>query len=105
MPVIFVGNKKDLVQKPDYQNPGYIDHARDSAVVFRQVQEISNSHNFLRPVECSAKTGENVDRIFNTIAHELVRRKNIKPSLGSTKIRRSDNSFCGGGGGGMCRSS
>lgn len=79
MPIIFVGNKKDLVQKTS-QNPGYrSEEAKECAAIFRQVQEISNANGYLRPVECSAKTGENVQRIFHTIAHELVKRKNIKP--------------------------
>ena len=97
MPIIFVGNKKDLAQKTDFHNPGFTDNPKDTAVIFRQVQEISHSNNFLRPVECSAKTGENVQRIFNTIAHELVRRKNSKPALGTPKVvRPGDSSLCSG---------
>ena len=76
MPIIFVGNKKDLIQKGS-QIPGY--QAEESAAVFKQVQEISNVNGYLRPLECSAKTGENVQRIFYTIAHELVKRRSIKP--------------------------
>ena len=86
MPIIFVGNKKDLVEKVDYRTPGYRDNGREPVNIFGQVQELSHSHSFLRPVECSAKTGENVPRIFNTIARELVRRKNMKPGHGSTKV-------------------
>lgn len=74
MPIIFVGNKKDLMQKKD-RNPGYREEVKDSTVIFRQVQEISNANGYLRPVECSAKTGENVQRVFHTIARELVKRR------------------------------
>lgn len=88
MPIIFVGNKRDLVQKKNH-NPGYRDEVKDNAMVFRQVQEISNVNGYLRPLECSAKTGENVPRIFNTIAHELVKRKSSKPSGGHTNVVQS----------------
>lgn len=84
MPIMFIGNKKDLVEKND--NPGYIEEGKDSTMIFRQVQEISNANGYLRPLECSAKTGANVERIFSTIAHELVRRKHIGPSFNQTKV-------------------
>ncbi len=98
MPAIFVGNKKDVVDKLEYYHtPGYTDNSKDTTYIFRQVQEISNSHSFLRPVECSAKTGENVQRIFDTIARELVRQKNVKPSRTTTKVvGPGGNSFCSG---------
>lgn len=89
MPIIFVGNKKDLVQQP--HNPGYRDAGKgdsssSSGSIFKQVQEISHANSFLRPVECSAKTGENVQRIFHTIAHELAKRKTARPSSGGPNV-------------------
>lgn len=96
MPIIFVGNKKDLVQKKKNSH-GYPDEAKDSAAVFRQVQELSNANGYLRPLECSAKSGENVNRIFNTIAHELIRRKTARPNPGLPKVvnsRRMCSDIC-----------
>jgi GTPase SAR1 family protein len=90
MPVLFVGNKKDLVEKN--VNPGYRGEPRDSSSLFRQIQEISNSNGYLRPLECSAKTGNNVQRIFNTIAHELVRRKQVTTSVSHTNVVQSRHS-------------
>ncbi len=87
MPVLFVGNKRDLVEKDD--NPGYMNEAKDCTVIFRQVQEISNANGYLRPLECSAKSGANVQRIFSTIAHELVRRKSTGPNISTPKVVRS----------------
>lgn len=87
MPIMFVGNKKDLVEKCD--NPGYRDEGKGSISVFRQVQEISNANGYLRPLECSAKSGANVQRIFSTIGHELVRRKNVGPNVSHPNVVRS----------------
>ena len=62
---------------------------KDSAVVFRQLQEISNSNGYLRPIECSAKNGENVERIFMNIAHALVKLKRNKPPVESPRVVES----------------
>ena len=99
MPVLFVGNKKDLLSE-DPNSPDAMPHRRDDVstnpggVVLRQVQELCNLNGFLRPFECSAKTGENVDRIFTTIASELVKRKNIKPNLTGPSLPSPDNGGC-----------
>ena len=76
MPVLFVGNKKDLIDKNDEEQ---------KTVNFRQVQEIANAYGFLKPIECSAKSGDNVKKVFMSLATELLRRKrpaitNIVPS-------------------------
>ena len=63
LPVLFVGNKKDL-----------LDRTSNQAVKLRQAQEIANAHGFLRPIECSAKTGDNVHKIFETLGQILVKR-------------------------------
>ena len=90
MPVIFVGNKKDLLQKEEqeqYDNAyGDESKARDAAATFRQVREISNAHGFLRPIECSAKTGENVQKVFTIVATELIKRRSVRPLTGQTPI-------------------
>ena len=81
MPVMFVGNKKDLLEDNETNEMQYPEMAKNNSVVFRQVQELSNANGFLRPLECSAKSGDNVKRIFNTVASELVRRKSSKPAV------------------------
>ena len=81
MPVIIVGNKKDLTEGND-RGGGTMPFQVD----FRQVQEVANSNGFMRPLECSAKTGANVKKIFHALATELVKRKgyNKPPSVHST---------------------
>lgn len=86
MPIIFVGNKKDLVEKGE---AGYKEEAKDSTAIFKQIQEISNANGYLRPLECSAKTGANVQRIFSTIGHELVRRKHVGANINHPNVVRS----------------
>lgn len=86
MPVLFVGNKKDLTDINLQSSPNLSHRPEDMStnvggVVLRQVQELCNVNGFLRPFECSAKTGECVNRIFYTIASELVKRKHIRPNV------------------------
>ena len=97
MPVIFVGNKKDLMQKNATNSMYSEEAAKEAATVFRQVQELSHANGFLRPVECSAKTGENVQRIFTTVASELVRRKHIRPTIRKPNVvpsKKGCNDLC-----------
>ena len=76
MPVIIVGNKKDLVESNDSGGGGGGNGGTGMfAVDFRQIQEVANSNGFMRPLEISAKTGLNVKRIFHALATELVKRK------------------------------
>ena len=82
MPVIIVGNKKDLVDRND---PG-----QASAVDFRHVQDLSNSNGFMRPLECSAKSGLNVKKIFHALAAELVKRKGYNKPPSVTGTSRKD---------------
>jgi len=99
LPVLFVGNKKDLLSG-DPNSPDAASHRPEDistnpgGVVLRQVQELCNLNGFLRPFECSAKTGDNVQRIFTTIASELVKRKNIKPNLSRPSMPSPDNGSC-----------
>lgn len=62
MPVLFVGNKKDLVDKRDDEQ---------KVVNFRQVQEVANAYGFLPPIEVSAKTGHGVDKAFMRVVKHL----------------------------------
>ena len=66
MPVLFVANKKDLIKKDD------VELRRQN---FRQAQEVAHSNGFLPPVQCSAKTGEHVTKVFQTVAEHLVKHR------------------------------
>ena len=85
MPVIIVGNKKDLVDR-NGAGGGTNGGGGVFSVDFRQIQEVANSNGFMRPLEVSAKTGLNVKKIFHALATELVKRKgydkppNVYPS-------------------------
>ncbi len=83
MPVLFVANKKDLIRKED------VEERRQH---FRQAQEVSHSNGFLPPVQCSAKTGENVDKVFQVVAEHLVRNRSGNHPL----IRQTDQKRCTG---------
>ena len=80
MPVLFVGNKKDLIHKSDPD--------QRKAVNSRQVQEIANAYGFLKPIEASAKTGDNVSKIFQTIASELLEKEKKSPNR-QARVQRS----------------
>ena len=86
MPVIIVGNKKDLVDRNDL--------GQTSAVDFRHVQELSNSNGFMRPLECSAKSGLNVKKIFHALAAELVKRKGYNKPPSVTGTSRKEYCSC-----------
>ena len=73
MPILLVGNKKDLWD------------SSDEHVSFDTVQEYAETHNLMHPLECSAKTGDNIHRIFHLVASELYE-KCMK-----NEIRRSTN--------------
>ena len=69
MPVLFVGNKKDLVDRNDEEQ---------KTVNFRQVQEVANAYGFLPPIEVSAKTGHSVDKAFTRLVKQLLKRTHEK---------------------------
>ncbi len=80
MPVLLVANKKDLICKED------IELRRQH---FRQAQEVAHSNGFLPPVQSSAKNGDNVDKVFQTVADHLVRnRTNMHPVIIGTTPKR-----------------
>ena len=60
IPLIMVGSKLDL----DYKRAVSVDEAN----------EIVKQYNFLDYIECSSKTGENVENIFQKIAHFIIER-------------------------------
>lgn len=87
IPVLFVGNKRDLVDKRDEEQ---------KVVNFRQVQEVANAYGFLPPVEVSAKTGHGVDKAFMRIVKHLLKHNSPKDSKppGGPKIPQPPGSGC-----------
>lgn len=92
LPVLFVGNKSDArpPKHADLDRPIPQNHPQDDIgvrldeeetkkefVEHSIVKKITKSYNFLSPLECSAKTGADVDKVFKTIARELAM---IRPS-------------------------
>lgn len=57
-PIILVGNKRDLKEK---------------VVDLREAKEFSRKFHLLPPIECSAKSGEKVGRLFSVIAQEILK--------------------------------
>ena len=67
IPILLVGSKSDLVDKYDDLQ----DRVRS-----RDVKE-DLKHRYsqlLGPIECSSKTGKNVNKVFQVLAEEIVRR-------------------------------
>ena len=58
VPVLLVGGKIDLVE--------------DRSVNNQHALKMKNKYNFMDYIECSAKTGENVEKIFQTMARRLM---------------------------------
>lgn len=82
MPVLFVGNKKDLVDKRDDEQKvvnfrqvpslsAIPPSLYTSSIVCVQVQEVANAYGFLPPIEVSAKTGHGVDKAFMRVVKHL----------------------------------
>ena len=79
IPVLIVGNKLDL-------------SVMDHVVNFRTVQELTKSLGTLPPVQCSAKTGENVRKVFHIIATELYKINQRSPAVHVTPVTKQ--TFC-----------
>ena len=67
IPILLVGSKSDLVNKYD-----------DLQICVRSKdvrEDLKCRHSqLLGPIECSSKTGKNVDKVFQVLAEEIVRR-------------------------------
>jgi small GTP-binding protein len=57
IPLILVGNKIDLEQERDFKK--------------EEVLNLMKSYKFFDYIECSAKTGENIDSIFKSLLSEI----------------------------------
>lgn len=62
IPILLVGGKKDLQEK--------------KTIPIEYAMKLAQSHGINDIIECSAKTGENVENIFKTIVYKII--KNIK---------------------------
>lgn len=89
LPVMFVGNKIDLLDS------GSQDQAKSR---ISHVHELANAHSFLKPMECSAKTGEGVSKIFETMGKVMLSRKTNAGPLGDAPTVRNVTR-----GGGCCQ--
>jgi len=63
VPILLVGGKSDLEEK--------------RAIPKQKGTEICKEHNLLDYIECSAKTGENVEEVFEILVKEIGKRKGI----------------------------
>ena len=82
LPLLFVGNKLDLVKDSlDYPEAaaesaeGEAESSRPDYATLRQAKNILKRENFPMkqpdPIECSALNGTNVNKVFETIAKKL----------------------------------
>ena len=75
LPVLFVGNKLDKVNR-DIDHLISIEQGSDDPqaqfVTLNQTRAITDREGFLRPLECSALTGEGVNQVFECIASVLL---------------------------------
>jgi small GTP-binding protein len=62
IPVLMVGGKKDINEK--------------KSVSLDDAMNIANRYNLYNVIECSAKTGENVEEIFKSITFEMLKISN-----------------------------
>ena len=63
IPILMVGSKLDL------------DHQR--AVPSEDAMELAKSKGLFGYVECSSKTGQNVEEIFTELTHEMLQRAGL----------------------------
>ena len=65
IPILLVGSKSDLVDKYD---------DLQVCVTSKDVNEDLKHHHsqLLRPIECSSKTGKNVNNVFQVLAEKII---------------------------------
>ena len=86
MHVLLVGNKLDLVDTNNEDN---------CANTESEIKEFSLRYEFLPPIRCSAKTGENVKNVFKLIVDELTKPKvTYKPVVPVRRRNYYANKLC-----------
>jgi len=63
IPILLVGGKKDLKD--------------ENSVNFEDAIELAKKHDIFHVIECSAKTGENVEKIFESIVGKIMKEFNL----------------------------
>ncbi len=63
LPVVLVGSKLDMKDR--------------RAVQKSYAEQLLDNKLFITYIECSSKTGENVEQIFSTLAQEMLKRKGL----------------------------
>lgn len=63
IPIMMVGGKHDLIEK--------------RACLKEEARELAKSHNLLDFIECSSKTGYNVELVFDTLTRVIMREKKL----------------------------
>lgn len=64
-------------QKPIVMVGGKLDLQEMRAVSIEEAMSISNSYDFYDYIECSAKTGENIESIFNLLLKKIMENTGI----------------------------
>lgn len=91
IPILLVGSKSDLIDKYDELQI----RVRRKDVIEDMKQR--HSH-ILGPIECSSKTGKNVEKLFQVLGEEIVRR-DLEPAvrnkhLSKTRVNSIQNNDC-----------
>ncbi len=65
VPILFVGSK--------------LDRESERTVSAEEAVRLTRDLNFFKHIECSAKTGENIEEIFQILVKEIMQRKGVLP--------------------------
>ena len=75
---VFNSNYKSIEQRiPTIMLGGKLDLAIDRGVSIDDAEQIAEKHKFSGYLECSSKTGENVDKLFTTITKIMMEKANL----------------------------
>lgn len=78
--VLFVGTKCDLTD--------------DRKVELKYVKEFCKKHCLLPPIECSSKTGKDVDKVFQVVVTEMLKKGLLPKQLTKIKTVSSKEGCC-----------
>ena len=86
LPILLVGSKKDLVNSKD---------KAQVPVRLTDVLELKTKHSgLLGPIECSSKTGENIDQVFQTISEGIVLQRPTRVNIRVSHVTETQCSYC-----------